>query len=260
MNFLSTHARDKVAGLIEAARKGKWQSAAISDVAGGSDEHVCYYAIEEFLFVTWGRVAILMSLETSRCWRDNGAVTRRMRDSGNENVDGFSYRLLTVVLQTGGVRYAFHAVYATDGKPGTPPQDLLCRFTDLRGQVVESVKERACRRLEQSHRPRTRLPEMWSTRAPATDFLARSEDAQLDGRGGLVACRLLCAITTQGNMAVGDEFEVVRIGLFRLGHCPLSAVFAALAEDVDRLRSAHRSSWQGGHAPVSWQGQTRRKD
>ena len=40
-----------------------------------------------------------------------------------------------------------------DGKPGTPPQDLLCRFRDLRGQVVESVKERACRRLEQSHRP-----------------------------------------------------------------------------------------------------------
>ena len=33
MNFLSIHARDKVAGLIEAARKGKWQLAAISDVA-----------------------------------------------------------------------------------------------------------------------------------------------------------------------------------------------------------------------------------
>ena len=61
MNFLNIHARDKVAGLIEAARKGKWQLAAISDVAGGNDEHVCYYAIEEFLFVVWGKVAILMS-------------------------------------------------------------------------------------------------------------------------------------------------------------------------------------------------------
>ena len=48
--------------------------AAISDVAGGND-----YAIEEFLFVVWGRVAILMSLERSRCWRDNGAVTKRIR-------------------------------------------------------------------------------------------------------------------------------------------------------------------------------------
>ena len=108
MNFLSIHARDKVAGLIDAARKGKWQLAAIS-------EHVCYYAIEEFLFVVWGRVAILMSPETSRCWRDNGAVMKRMRDSGNENANGFSHRLLTVVLKTGGVRYAFHAVNAPTG-------------------------------------------------------------------------------------------------------------------------------------------------
>ena len=116
MNFLSIHARDKVAGLIEAARKkGRWQLAAITDVAGGSDEHVCYYANEEFLFVTWGRVAILMNPETSRCWRDNGAVTKRMRVSGDENADGLSHRLPTIVLKTGGVRYAFHAVYAPTG-------------------------------------------------------------------------------------------------------------------------------------------------
>ena len=53
MNFLNIHARDKVAGLIEAARKGNWQLAAISDVPGGNDEHVCFYAIEEFFFVVW---------------------------------------------------------------------------------------------------------------------------------------------------------------------------------------------------------------
>ena len=49
---MNLHARDKIVGLIEAARMGKWQLAAISDVAG-NDEHVCYYAIEEFLFVVW---------------------------------------------------------------------------------------------------------------------------------------------------------------------------------------------------------------
>ena len=115
MNFLNIHARDKVAGLIEAARKGKWQLAAISDVAGGSDKHVCCYAIEEFLFVVWGKVAILMSPELSQCWRDHGAIVKRMQDSGNETLDGFSHRLLTVVFKTGGTQYAFHAVYAPTG-------------------------------------------------------------------------------------------------------------------------------------------------
>ena len=37
-------------------------------------------------------------------------------------------------------------------------------------------------------------------------------------------------------MAVGDEFEVVRIGQFCLGHYSQSAIFATMAEDVDRLR------------------------
>ena len=110
MNFLNIHARDKVAGLIEAARNGKWQLSVISD-----DEHVCYYAIEEFLFVVWGKVAILMSPEISRCWRDHGAIVKRMRDSGKETLDGFSHRLLTVVFKTGGTQYAFHAVYAPTG-------------------------------------------------------------------------------------------------------------------------------------------------
>ena len=96
-----------------------------------------------------------------------------------------------------------------DTKTGTPPQDLLCRFRDLHGQVADSAQERVCRRLEQSHRPRTRLTEMWSTRAPATDLLAQPEDAQLDGRGGLVAYRLLCAITPQGHLATGEGLEVV---------------------------------------------------
>ena len=113
MKFMSFHARDKVAGLIGAARKGKWQLAAMS---GGRDEHVCCYAIEECFFVVWGRVAILMSSKTSRCWRGNGAVAKRLRDSGNENARGFSHRFLTVVLGTGGVRYAFHAVYAPTQK------------------------------------------------------------------------------------------------------------------------------------------------
>ena len=61
-------------------------------------------------------------------------------------------------------------------------------------------------------------------------------------------------------MAVGDEFEVVRIGLFRLGHYSQSAILATMAEDVDRMLSAHRSSRQGGHAPAPWQDQATRKD
>ena len=77
MNFLSLHARDKVAGLIEAARKGSWQLAAILDVAGGSDEHVCCYAIEKFLFVTWD-VAML-----ARQWRRYGTCAgQRRRERG----------------------------------------------------------------------------------------------------------------------------------------------------------------------------------
>ena len=78
MNFLSIHTRDNVAGLIEAARKGKGQLAAISDVAGGNDEHVCYHVIEEFFFVVWGRVVILMSPETP-LRNECGTAATRMR-------------------------------------------------------------------------------------------------------------------------------------------------------------------------------------
>ena len=54
-------------------------------------------------------------------------------------------------------------------------------------------------------------------------------------------------------MAVGDEFEVVRIGLFRLGHYSQSAILATMAEDVDHMCPTHRSSWESGHTSVIWQ-------
>ena len=138
---------------------------------------------------SWGRVAILMSPDTSRCWRYIGAVTESMRESGNENADGLSHRLLTVVSKSGGVRYAFHAVYAPTG--------------DRESHRKFFFQERVRGRLEQPHRPRTRLPEVRSARAPAADLPAQSEDAQLTGRGGLVAHRLLCAPAPQEHLVTG---------------------------------------------------------
>ena len=72
-------------------------------------------------------------------------ATINMQDSGNETLDGFSHRLLTIVLKTSGTQYAFHAVHAPTGNR---EHHRKIFFTDLEvytNKLAEPVQKRVCR-------------------------------------------------------------------------------------------------------------------
>ena len=71
-HFSSPDHQYNIAGLIDAARRGSWDIVGISDI-NSSHSEVAMIAVEEYLFITFGKLAFLLSPAMSRRWRDGGA-------------------------------------------------------------------------------------------------------------------------------------------------------------------------------------------
>ena len=114
--------RDKAAGVLDSARRGKWDIACLSEMHCTWNEELQHggrnsiVALEEFIIIVGVRSAILLSPAAQQAWRARGCEKKLCADTG---------RFLSITLDIKGQVYSVVSGYAPT--PGEP-QDRIAFF------------------------------------------------------------------------------------------------------------------------------------